>query len=104
MAGLDQARRGHAGNQERGVVAVIDLPLVALRQAVADPEHAGRYLTGHLVGSAHSSALLVAIDVARHRYAPVTGFKNLVQHLIVPRHDLVAMQDATIAGRDGLDV
>ena len=44
MAGLDQARRGLAGDQEGGVVAVIDLALVALRQAVADPEHAGRDL------------------------------------------------------------
>ena len=36
-----------AGNQEGGVVAMIDLALVALRQAVADPEHAGRDLARH---------------------------------------------------------
>jgi len=56
MAGLDQARRGLAGDQEGGVVAVIDLALVALRQAVADPEHAGRDLAGHLVGHAQRSS------------------------------------------------
>ena len=50
MAGLDQARRGLAGDQEGGVVAVIDLALVALRQAVADPEDAGRDLARHPVG------------------------------------------------------
>src|SRR4029450_5710697 len=50
MASFDQARGGLAGDQEGGVVAVIDLALVALRQTVADPEHAGRDLAGHLVG------------------------------------------------------
>ena len=49
MSGFDQARRGLAGDQEGGVVAVIDLALVALRQAVADPEHAGRDLARHPV-------------------------------------------------------
>ncbi len=47
MAGLDQDRRVVAGDQKGGVVAVIDLALVALRQAVADPEYAGRDLAGH---------------------------------------------------------
>src|SRR5262249_3554658 len=69
MAGFDQTRRGLAGDQEGGVVAVIDLALVALRQTVADPEHAGRDLARHFAG--HGSALLVAADVARHRYALV---------------------------------
>src|SRR6266540_7372734 len=50
MASFDQARGGLAGDQEGGIVAVIDLALVALRQAVADPEHAGRDLPGHFVG------------------------------------------------------
>ena len=58
MAGLDQDRRLIAGDQERGVVAVIDLALVALRQAVADPEHAGRDLARHFVG--HGLILCVA--------------------------------------------
>ena len=49
MSGLDQARRRLAGDQVGGVVAVIDLALVALRQAVADPEHAGRDLARHPV-------------------------------------------------------
>src|SRR4029077_13487325 len=66
MAGLDQARRGFAGDQEGGVVAVIDLALVALRQAVADPEHAWRDLAGHSVGAGyrHGSPFLVAGNVA----------------------------------------
>src|SRR5438309_12046484 len=50
MASFDQARGGLAGDQEGGIVAVIDLALVALRQTVADPEHAGRDLAGHFVG------------------------------------------------------
>ena len=52
VSGLDQDRSVVAGDQEGGVVAVIDFALVALRQAVADPEHAGRDLAGiwHGVG------------------------------------------------------
>src|SRR5262249_19211156 len=50
MAGLDQARRRLARAQRAAIVAVIDLALVALRQAIADPEHAGRDLARHVVG------------------------------------------------------
>jgi hypothetical protein len=47
VPGLDQDRGLGAGDQVGGVVAVIALALVALRQAVADPEHAGRDLARH---------------------------------------------------------
>ena len=47
MPGLDQDRGLGAGDKIRGVIAVIALALVALRQAVADPEHAGRDLARH---------------------------------------------------------
>src|SRR5215469_7550539 len=56
VAGLDQDRRGLTSDQEGGIVTVIDLALVALRQAVADPEHAGRDLAGHFVGHAQRSS------------------------------------------------
>jgi len=69
VAGLDQDRRGLARDQEGGVVAVIDPALVALREAVADPEHAGRDLARHRMG--HVSALLVTADIARGRHALV---------------------------------
>ena len=49
MAGLDQHRGVIARDQEGGVVTVIDLALVALHQAIADPEHAGRDLARHFV-------------------------------------------------------
>src|SRR5471032_89925 len=113
MTGLDQARRGRSGDQEGGVVAMINLALVALHQAVADPEHAGRDLARHTVGRRHgeyidliehSSALLVAADIARHGDTLVTGLKKLVQHLVVPLHHVAPTQDAAVAGGYRLDV
>src|SRR5438105_13055924 len=77
MASLDQARRGLAGDQEGGVIAVIDLALVALRQTVDDPEHAGCDLARQFIG--YGLALLVASYVARHRHALVAGHENLRQ-------------------------
>ena len=56
VAGLDQHRGVRSGDDECGVVAVIDLALMALRQAVADPEHAGRDLARHFVGHAQRSS------------------------------------------------
>ena len=54
VAGLDQHRRVVADDQEAGVAAMIDLALLALLQALAKPEHAGR-------------------DLARQRVGPVEG-------------------------------
>jgi hypothetical protein len=56
MASFDQARGRLAGDQEGGVVAVIDLALVALRQAVADPKHAGCDLAGHFASHGQRSS------------------------------------------------
>ena len=44
VAGLDQSGCSLASDQESGVIAVIDLAFVTLRQAIADPEHARRDL------------------------------------------------------------
>src|SRR5262249_236614 len=102
VPGLDQGRGALAGDEIGRIVAVIDLALVALRKAVPDPEHAGRVLAGHFVG--HVSALLVAADVARHRHALIEACENIVEHRDVARHDRAAVQDATVARRDRLDV
>ena len=51
MAGLDQHGGGVADDQERGVAAVIDLALLALLQAFAQPEDAGRDLARQRVGT-----------------------------------------------------
>src|SRR6516164_8160816 len=74
MTSLDQARRGLASDQKGGVVAVIDLALVALRQAVADPKHTAGDLAWQFVR--HSLALLVARDITRHRDTLVASFEK----------------------------
>src|SRR6516164_8707335 len=56
VPGLDQNRRGLTSDQEGGVVTVVDLALMALGQAVADPEHAGRDLARHCVGHPQRSS------------------------------------------------
>src|SRR5499427_5676649 len=97
MAGLDQARRGFAGDQKGGVIAVIDLALVALRQAVADPEHAASDLAWQFVR--HGLARLVARDITRHCDTLVASFEKVIEHLVMPRHYFASAQNATVAGR-----
>src|SRR5262245_23879180 len=43
---------------------------------------------------APGSPFFVAGNVARHRHATVAGFENVVEHLIVARHNLAAVQNA----------
>src|SRR6516162_1998221 len=94
MTSFDQARRGLTGDQKGAVVA--------LRQAVADPEHAASDLAWQFVR--HSLALLVARDIARHCDTFVASFEKFIKHLVMPRHYFASAQNATVAGRDGLDL
>src|SRR5262249_58593636 len=102
MASLDQARRGFAGDQKGGVVAVIDLALVTLRQAVADPEHAASDLAWQFVR--HGLALLVARNITRHRNTLIASFEKFIEHLVMLRHYFASPQDATVTGGDDLDL
>jgi hypothetical protein len=57
VPGLDQHRRGAADDQEAGVAAVIDLALLALLEAFAEPEDAGRDLARQRVGAVEGALM-----------------------------------------------
>ena len=80
MPGLDQDRGVVAGDQVGGVVAVIDLALVALRQAVADPEHAGRDLARHALRHRHiEHGLGVRVRLVEHGCPLFRGADRIVR-------------------------
>ena len=73
VPGLDQDRGLGAGDQVGGVIAVIALALVALRQAVADPEHAGRDLARHALSATGVSSMLLSCGLSSMVSAPRRG-------------------------------